>query len=200
MLVDDHHHHHHQRQALGQSSSVPASATAAGSSGGGGGSSSGARTSGGGGGRNRFRIRTSTKGGGGGGGGGGSAGEHSASAAAARQRNLKQRFVSLLKKFKVTDPEDLVLEHEQDSLDQKLSGNNSLFKNYRSRSFTNVKLYRGLSQYRGLVRRARRPERLRSRGGHHQHRLNPQTLAQAILQLKQESGAAADKAQEWTKR
>ena len=42
-------------------------------------------------------------------------------AAAARQRNLKQKFVSLLKKFKVTDPEEL--DHEQANLDQKLSGN-----------------------------------------------------------------------------
>ena len=41
-------------------------------------------------------------------------------AAAARQRNLKQKFVSLLKKFKVTDPEEL--DHEQANLDQKLSG------------------------------------------------------------------------------
>lgn len=42
-------------------------------------------------------------------------------AAAARQRNLKQKFVALLKKFKVTDPEDP--EHDQSlSLDQKLSG------------------------------------------------------------------------------
>merc|ERR1712223_929886 len=40
-------------------------------------------------------------------------------AAAARQRNLKQKFVSLLKKFKVTDPEEL--DHEQANLDQKLS-------------------------------------------------------------------------------
>lgn len=40
-------------------------------------------------------------------------------AAAARQRNLKQKFVALLKKFKVTDPEDL--DQEQASLDQKLS-------------------------------------------------------------------------------
>lgn len=38
----------------------------------------------------------------------------------ARQRNLKQKFVALLKKFKVTDPEEL--EQEQVSLDQKLSG------------------------------------------------------------------------------
>ena len=40
-------------------------------------------------------------------------------AAAARQRNLKQKFVALLKKFKVNDPEDLT--GEQVSLDQKLS-------------------------------------------------------------------------------
>eukprot|EP00095_Tigriopus_kingsejongensis_P006170 maker-scaffold40_size501252-snap-gene-4.17 protein:Tk06170 transcript:maker-scaffold40_size501252-snap-gene-4.17-mRNA-1 annotation:"phosphofurin acidic cluster sorting protein" len=40
-------------------------------------------------------------------------------AAAVRQRNLKQKFVALLKKFKVTDPEEL--EHERASLDQKLS-------------------------------------------------------------------------------
>ena len=57
---------------------------------------------------------------------GGSAGKERASfnvtgaAAAARQRNLKQKFVSLLKKFKVTDPEEL--DHEQANLDQKLSG------------------------------------------------------------------------------
>ena len=38
---------------------------------------------------------------------------------AARQRNLKQKFVSLLKKFKVTDPEEL----DQENVDQKLSGN-----------------------------------------------------------------------------
>ena len=37
-----------------------------------------------------------------------------------RQRNLKQKIVSMLKKFKVTDPDDL--ENEQVSLDQKLSG------------------------------------------------------------------------------
>ena len=37
--------------------------------------------------------------------------------AAARQRNIKQKFVALLKKFKVTDPGDL--DHDQ-SLDQKL--------------------------------------------------------------------------------
>lgn len=43
----------------------------------------------------------------------------SAAAQQARQRNLKQKFVSLLKKFKVTDPD---LENEQGSLDQKLSG------------------------------------------------------------------------------
>ena len=42
-------------------------------------------------------------------------------AAAARQRNLKQKFVSLLKKFKVTDPEEL--DQEQANLDQKISGN-----------------------------------------------------------------------------
>ncbi len=54
-------------------------------------------------------------------GGGASAGASSAtSAAAVRQRNLKQKFVALLKKFKVTDPEEL--EQEQVSLDQKLSG------------------------------------------------------------------------------
>ncbi|XP_059086974.1 phosphofurin acidic cluster sorting protein 2-like [Tigriopus californicus] len=41
------------------------------------------------------------------------------SAAAVRQRNLKQKFVALLKKFKVTDPDEL--EHERVSLDQKLS-------------------------------------------------------------------------------
>ena len=41
-------------------------------------------------------------------------------AAAARQRNLKQKFVSLLKKFKVTDPEEL--DQEQANLDQKISG------------------------------------------------------------------------------
>ena len=41
-------------------------------------------------------------------------------ASSARQRNLKQKFVALLKKFKVTDPDEL--EHEQVSLDQKLSG------------------------------------------------------------------------------
>lgn len=40
-------------------------------------------------------------------------------AAAARQRNLKQKFVSLLKKFKVTDPEEL--DQEQANLDQKIS-------------------------------------------------------------------------------
>ena len=40
-------------------------------------------------------------------------------AAAARQRNLKQKFVALLKKFKVNDPEDIT--GEQVSLDQKLS-------------------------------------------------------------------------------
>ena len=39
---------------------------------------------------------------------------------AARQRNLKQKFVSLLKKFKVTDPEEL--DQEQATLDQKISG------------------------------------------------------------------------------
>merc|ERR1712158_237498 len=38
---------------------------------------------------------------------------------AARQRNLKQKFVSLLKKFKVTDPEEL--DQEQATLDQKIS-------------------------------------------------------------------------------
>ena len=38
---------------------------------------------------------------------------------AARQRNLKQKFVSLLKKFKVTDPEEL----DQEKVDQKISGN-----------------------------------------------------------------------------
>ena len=38
----------------------------------------------------------------------------------ARQRNLKQKFVALLKKFKVADPE--ALEDDQVSLDQKLSG------------------------------------------------------------------------------
>ena len=42
------------------------------------------------------------------------------SAAAARQRNLKQKFVALLKKFKVTDPEDL--DQDRSSLDRKLSG------------------------------------------------------------------------------
>lgn len=47
----------------------------------------------------------------------------SSAAAQARQRNLKQKFVALLKKFKVTDPEDL---HEQVSLDQKLSGKSLL--------------------------------------------------------------------------
>ena len=51
--------------------------------------------------------------------GGGKSGVTGA-AAAARQRNLKQKFVSLLKKFKVTDPEEL--DHEQANLDQKLSG------------------------------------------------------------------------------
>ena len=47
-------------------------------------------------------------------------GKSTGAAAAARQRNLKQKFVSLLKKFKVTDPEEL--DHEQANLDQKLSG------------------------------------------------------------------------------
>lgn len=51
--------------------------------------------------------------------GSGKLGPGSSAAAQARQRNLKQKFVALLKKFKVTDPEDL---HEQVSLDQKLSG------------------------------------------------------------------------------
>ena len=41
--------------------------------------------------------------------------------AATRQRKLKEKFVSLLKKFKVTDPEEL--DQEQASLDQKISGN-----------------------------------------------------------------------------
>ena len=45
---------------------------------------------------------------------------NSAASAAARQRNLKQKFVSLLKKFKVTDPEEL--DQEQATLDQKISG------------------------------------------------------------------------------
>ena len=49
-------------------------------------------------------------------------------AAAARQRNLKQKFVSLLKKFKVTDPEEL--DHEQANLDQKLSGEREKYKKY----------------------------------------------------------------------
>ena len=57
--------------------------------------------------------------------GGGKSGVTGA-AAAARQRNLKQKFVSLLKKFKVTDPEEL--DHEQANLDQKLSG--KIFKNF----------------------------------------------------------------------
>ena len=47
-------------------------------------------------------------------------GKSTGAAHAARQRNLKQKFVSLLKKFKVTDPEEL--DHEQANLDQKLSG------------------------------------------------------------------------------
>ena len=65
----------------------------------------------------RFRKGTRGMGSGGNGIGGGKV---SSAAAQARQRNLKQKFVALLKKFKVTDPEDL--EHEQVSLDQKLSG------------------------------------------------------------------------------
>ena len=47
-------------------------------------------------------------------------GKTTGASAAARQRNLKQKFVSLLKKFKVTDPEDL--DQEQATLDQKISG------------------------------------------------------------------------------
>lgn len=46
----------------------------------------------------------------------------SSASAAARQRNLKQKFVSLLKKFKVTDPEEL--DQEQATLDEKISGTN----------------------------------------------------------------------------
>lgn len=46
----------------------------------------------------------------------------SSASAAARQRNLKQKFVSLLKKFKVTDPEEL--DQEQATLDEKISGIN----------------------------------------------------------------------------
>ena len=52
--------------------------------------------------------------------GSGKAGTVGSASAAARQRNLKQKFVSLLKKFKVTDPEEL--DQEQASLDQKISG------------------------------------------------------------------------------
>jgi hypothetical protein len=51
---------------------------------------------------------------------GGKSASMAVTSAAARQRNLKQKFVSLLKKFKVTDPEEL--DQEQASLDQKLSG------------------------------------------------------------------------------
>ncbi len=47
-------------------------------------------------------------------------GKATGASAAARQRNLKQKFVSLLKKFKVTDPEEL--DQEQATLDQKISG------------------------------------------------------------------------------
>ncbi len=92
-------------------------------------SSGGATVGASGGSKHRFRksprsSETGERGGGGSGGGGGGRSKGLASAAsaaaAARQRNLKQKFVALLKKFKVTDPEDL--EHERVSLDQKLSG------------------------------------------------------------------------------
>ena len=55
-------------------------------------------------------------------------GKSTGAAAAARQRNLKQKFVSLLKKFKVTDPEEL--DHEQANLDQKLSGKIGTYYNF----------------------------------------------------------------------
>ncbi len=72
--------------------------------------SGGGGTSGGGVRHRRFRKspRSGSKGRGGGG------------DASARQRNLKQKFVALLKKFKVADPE--ALDREQVNLDQKLSG------------------------------------------------------------------------------
>ena len=64
-------------------------------------------------------------------------------AAAARQRNLKQKFVALLKKFKVTDPEDL--EQEQASLDQKLSGTTSAASNVTT-TLASIIVYFGFSE------------------------------------------------------
>ena len=51
---------------------------------------------------------------------GGSSKGNTSSAAAARQRNIKQKFVALLKKFKVTEPGDLEHECQSTMLDQKL--------------------------------------------------------------------------------
>ncbi len=109
-----HHHHHHHHHGSGhhhhtpqqQSQKAAAAAAAAGAS--------SAQDSGGGSRHRRFRKspRSGSKSGGGGGGGSGDP--------SARQRNLKQKFVALLKKFKVADPEEL--EEEEGSLDQKLSG------------------------------------------------------------------------------